>query len=350
VSVHLTSPTEKSSLLDVRDLCVSFETQDGRVEAVKKLSFGVAAGECLGLVGESGSGKSQTVLAAMGLTAANGVVEGSIKFEGRELAGLSRQQLNEIRGAHISMIFQDPLTSLTPHMTVGAQMAEVLARHKNLKGAAAEQRIVEWLERVRIPEARRRLHQFPHELSGGMRQRVMIAIRDAMRAQTAARGRADNGARCDGAGAGARPDDDLKRRRRRGRALITHDMGVIARMAERVVVMRHGEAVERGPWSQVFSAPKDEYTRMLLEAMPRMDRTIAAWRPAIAGAGSRRRCWRSRTFTSLSRSASWQVLWQAVELRAVMASASRCGPGRRWASSAKADAVSPRWRARVAST
>ena len=123
----------------MRDLSVSFQTQDGLVEAVKKLSFSVAPGECFGLVGESGSGKSQTVLAAMGLTAANGKVEGSILFDGVEMNGLDQKQLNAIRGARISMIFQDPLTSLTPHMTVGAQMAEVLARHKNLKGKAAEQ-------------------------------------------------------------------------------------------------------------------------------------------------------------------------------------------------------------------
>ncbi|MDP3494616.1 MAG: ABC transporter ATP-binding protein, partial [Hyphomonadaceae bacterium] len=171
----MTEASVRQPILDVRDLSVSFETQDGRVEAVKKLSFDVARGECLGLVGESGSGKSQTVLAAMGLTATNGIVEGSIRFDGQEVTTLNRKQLNDIRGARMAMIFQDPLTSLTPHMTVGAQMAEVLARHKRLKGAEAEKKIVDWLERVRIPEAKRRLHQFPHELSGGMRQRVMIA-------------------------------------------------------------------------------------------------------------------------------------------------------------------------------
>ena len=283
MSAVLTDPSTKP-LLDVRDLSVSFETQDGRVEAVKKLAFSVAAGECLGLVGESGSGKSQTVLAAMGLTAANGVVEGSIQFDGRELAGLSRQELNEIRGAHISMIFQDPLTSLTPHMTVGAQMAEVLARHKGLKGAAAEQRIVEWLERVRIPEARRRLHQFPHELSGGMRQRVMIA--SAMLCEPKLLLADEPTTALDVTVQAQVLDlmDELKRETGAGLVLITHDMGVIARMADRVVVMRHGEAVERGPVEQVFSAPAHDYTRMLLEAMPRMDRADRGGRPAIGAA------------------------------------------------------------------
>src|SRR5690606_2099087 len=150
------SPSLAEPILDVRDLSVAFDTPDGRVEAVNSLSFDVAPGECLGLVGESGSGKSQTVLAVMGLTAANGEVGGEIRFEGRDLRALSRKELNDIRGAKVAMIFQDPLTSLTPHMTVGAQMEEVLARHRNMKGAEAETRIVEWLERVRIPEARRR--------------------------------------------------------------------------------------------------------------------------------------------------------------------------------------------------
>lgn len=286
MSIPLTQTPTANPLFDVRDLSVSFDTQDSRVEAVKKLSFSVAAGECLGLVGESGSGKSQTVLAAMGLTAPNGQVEGSIRFAGQELAGLSRQQLNEIRGARISMIFQDPLTSLTPHMTVGAQMAEVLARHKNLKGDAAEQRIVEWLERVRIPEARRRLHQFPHELSGGMRQRVMIASAMLCEPQLLLADEPTTALDVTVQAQVLDLMDELKRETGAGLVLITHDMGVIARMADRVVVMRHGEAVERGDVQQVFSAPTHPYTHMLLEAMPRLDRTDRGGRPAIGAAPS----------------------------------------------------------------
>ncbi len=271
-------------ILDVRDLSVSFETPDGRVEAVKKLSFDVARGECLGLVGESGSGKSQTVLAAIGLTAANGIVEGSIRFDGQEITGLGRKELNDIRGARMAMIFQDPLTSLTPHMTVGAQMAEVLARHKNLKGEAAEQRIVEWLERVRIPEARRRLHQFPHELSGGMRQRVMIASAMLCEPQVLLADEPTTALDVTVQAQVLDLMDELKRETGAGLVLITHDMGVIARMADRVVVMRHGEAVERGNVDDVFSAPKHDYTRMLLEAMPRMDRIDRGSRPSIGAA------------------------------------------------------------------
>jgi oligopeptide/dipeptide ABC transporter ATP-binding protein len=273
-------------ILDVRDLSVTFETQDGRVQAVKSLSFSLAPGECLGLVGESGSGKSQTVLAAMGLTAANGKVEGSILFDGVEMNGLSAKQLNAIRGDRVAMIFQDPLTSLTPHMTVGAQMAEVLAQHKNLKGRAAEQRIVEWLERVRIPEARRRLHQFPHELSGGMRQRVMIAAAMLCEPQVLLADEPTTALDVTVQAQVLDLMDELKRETGAGLVLITHDMGVIARMADRVVVMRHGEAVERGSVDQVFAAPAHAYTRMLLDAMPRMDRTDRGGRPAIAASPS----------------------------------------------------------------
>ncbi len=271
-------------MLDVRDLSVSFETQDGRVDAVKKLSFDLARGECLGLVGESGSGKSQTVLAAMGLTAANGIVEGSIKFDGVEVTGLDRKQLNNIRGARMAMIFQDPLTSLTAHMTVGAQMAEVLARHKKMKGAEAEARIVEWLERVRIPEARRRLHQFPHELSGGMRQRVMIASAMLCEPQVLLADEPTTALDVTVQAQVLDLMDELKRETGAGLVLITHDMGVIARMADRVVVMRHGDAVERGNVDDVFAAPKHAYTRMLLDAMPRMDRTDRGSRPTIGAA------------------------------------------------------------------
>ncbi|MEZ6029987.1 MAG: ABC transporter ATP-binding protein [Hyphomonadaceae bacterium] len=274
--------SSSTPLLDVRDLSVSFETPDGRVEAVKKLSFSVAAGECLGLVGESGSGKSQTVLAALGLTAANGAVEGSILFEGQDLNGLEPKALNEIRGAKIAMIFQDPLTSLTPHMTVGAQMAEVLARHKGLKGGEAEAHIVDWLERVRIPEARRRLHQFPHELSGGMRQRVMIAAAMLCEPQLLLADEPTTALDVTVQAQVLDLMDELKRETGAGLVLITHDMGVIARMADRVVVMRHGEAVERGDVEQVFSAPAHEYTRMLLDAMPRLDRADRGNRPSIS--------------------------------------------------------------------
>jgi oligopeptide/dipeptide ABC transporter ATP-binding protein len=274
-------PLSGQPILEVNELSVSFETPDGRVEAVKKLSFDVAPGECLGLVGESGSGKSQTVLAVMGLTAANGEVEGSIRFDGQEIRGLKRQELNHIRGSRIAMIFQDPLTSLTSHMTVGAQMEEVLARHRKMRGREAEKHIVDWLERVRIPEARRRLHQFPHELSGGMRQRVMIAA--AMLCEPSLLLADEPTTALDVTVQAQVLDlmDELKRETRAGLVLITHDMGVIARMADRVVVMKDGEAVERGEAEQLFARPAHAYTRMLLDAMPRLDRADRGSRPSI---------------------------------------------------------------------
>ncbi len=260
-----------SSVLDIADLKVSFDTPDGRVEAVRGLSLQIAAGECLGVVGESGSGKSQTFLAAFGLSAENARVAGSVKFQGEEVLGLKRAALNSFRGRKVSFVFQDPLTALTPHMTVEAQMREVLAHHFGKSGEEARRASLEWLERVRIPEAARRLRQYPHELSGGMRQRVMLAMAMMGGPELLV---ADEPTTALDATVQAQVLDimeDLRRETGAAVALITHDMGVIARMAQRVVVMRHGLIVESGPVDQIFTAPTHEYTKMLLAAVPRIE-------------------------------------------------------------------------------
>jgi len=271
-------------ILSVKDLKIDFDTPDGTVHAVKGTSFDVAPGECLGIVGESGSGKSQSALAALGLIADNGTVTGSITFNGTELVGASASTLRKIRGAQMSMIFQDPLTSLTGHMTVGAQMREVLALHKNLKGEAANKRCIDWLEQVRIPEARRRLDQFPHELSGGMRQRVMVAIAMLCGPKMLLADEPTTALDVTVQAQVLDLMDDLKRDTGTGIVLITHDMGVVARMCDRVVVMRHGEIVETGSNDEIFYNPQHEYTQMLLKAVPRIDQPNREGRPTLGPA------------------------------------------------------------------
>jgi len=264
----MTDPTTAEPVLDIANLAVTFDTPDGDVEAVKGVSFSIAPGECLGIVGESGSGKSQTFLAAFGLSSANARVSGAVKFKGRDVLGLPRKELDTIRGRHVAFVFQDPLTALTPHLTVETQMNEVLAHHFQVTGDAARQRAIEWLERVRIPEATRRLAQYPHELSGGMRQRVMIAM--AMMAEPALLVADEPTTALDV----IVQDRILKRIRELQRELnmamiyISHDIAVIAEVSDRIGVMYAGRMAEMAESADIFERPMHPYTYALMGAFP----------------------------------------------------------------------------------
>ena len=259
------------SVLSVEELNVRFATPDGLVHAVKDLSFDLDKGETLGIVGESGSGKSQSVLSLLGLLADNGSTAGIARFENQDLLALSERELRDIRGSKISMIFQDPMTSLNPYLTIADQMTQVVREHETVTKQSARERCIEMLEAVRIPEARARFDRYPHELSGGMRQRVMIASSLLLNPEILI---ADEPTTALDVTVQAQILDlmrDLNDRYGTAIILITHDLGVVAGLCERVLVMHEGELKERGEVRDIFYHPQHDYTRRLLEAVPRLD-------------------------------------------------------------------------------
>jgi len=262
-----------SAILEVRDLHTQFNTLDGVVRAVDGVSFALERGETLGIVGESGCGKSVTAMSILRLIPpeTGRIASGSIKFEGEELTTLSEQAMKRLRGHRISMIFQEPMTSLNPVLTVGTQIAENVTRHLGVSRKAARERAREMLDLVRIADSRRRLDEYLHQLSGGMRQRVMIAMALSCDPQVLI---ADEPTTALDVTIQAQILDlmlDLKEKTGTAIVLITHDLGVVAETTQRVVVMYAGRKVEEAPVEALFDNPLHPYTRGLMQAIPRLD-------------------------------------------------------------------------------
>jgi oligopeptide transport system ATP-binding protein len=270
-------------LLDIEGLNVQFSTPEGDVPAVSDVNFGVAAGECVGLVGESGSGKSQIFLAALGLLARNGSARGRVRLGEIDLLATDPAALNRVRGARVAMIFQDPMTTLTPHLTVGEQLSEVLEVHDDLAPEVARGRALAMLERVHIGDAATRLEQYPHELSGGMRQRVMIAMALICDPEIVI---ADEPTTALDVTIQAQILElfrELRATSHLGLVLITHDLGVVAGLCDRVAVMYAGRIVEEAAVRDIFRSPRHPYTAGLLAAAPRLDDPVDRPMQTIAG-------------------------------------------------------------------
>lgn len=262
---------QNSPLLDVKNLRVTFSTPDGDVTAVNDLNFSLSAGETLGIVGESGSGKSQTAFALMGLLASNGRIAGSANFAGREILNLPEHELNLLRAEQISMIFQDPMTSLNPYMRVGEQLMEVLILHKKMSKAEAFEESVRMLDAVKMPEARKRMRMFPHEFSGGMRQRVMIAMALLCRPKLLIADEPTTALDVTVQAQIMTLLNELKREFNTAIIMITHDLGVVAGICDKVLVMYAGRTMEYGNARDVFYKPVHPYSIGLLNAVPRLD-------------------------------------------------------------------------------
>ena len=258
-------------ILEVKDLTVNFKVLDGTVKAVDRISYSIERGEVLGIVGESGSGKSQSVLATMGLLANNSKVSGSIKFMNDELLNMPINKLNKIRGNKIAMIFQDPMTSLNPYLTIKSQMTEVLMLHKSMSYADSLKQAIEMLDFVRIPESKERIGLYPHEFSGGMRQRVMIAMSLLCKPELLIADEPTTALDVTVQAQILQILKDLQREFNMAVIMITHDMGVVANICDRVNVMYAGRLMETGSVDDVFYRPAHPYTQALLSSIPSLD-------------------------------------------------------------------------------
>jgi oligopeptide transport system ATP-binding protein len=259
-------------LLEVKDLDVGFDTPEGRVHAVNHLNFSIKAGETLALVGESGSGKTQTVMAMLGLLAENGQASGQALLKGKDLLQMSTPELNQYRGSEIAMIFQDPMTSLNPYLRIDKQMIEVIVYHGGLRKTEALAKAVEMLRAVHIPDPERIIRQYPHELSGGMRQKVMVAM--GLLSEPALLIADEPTAALDVTVQAQVTHlmSTLRQESNTAIILISHDLGIVAGLCDRILVMYAGEAVECGSVDQVYSDPKHPYTQGLLKSVPRLDK------------------------------------------------------------------------------
>ena len=272
-----------NAVLEVHNLSTRFATPDGEVLAADEVDFTIGPGESLGVVGESGSGKTQIFLSVMGLLAKNGRSTGSVRYQGQEILNLPAARLNQIRGDKVGMIFQDPMTSLNPFLKISRQMTEVLREHKGIGEAEARKQGIAMLDLVGIPEAARRFDMYPHEFSGGMRQRVMIAMTLLCQPDLLI---ADEPTTALDVTVQAQILELLRRLKRElgmAIALVTHDLGVVAGLCERVMVMYAGRVVEMAPAGQLFRDPQHPYTKGLLLSMPRLDETVATELATIPG-------------------------------------------------------------------